>query len=88
MTAQVQLSNVSNNKIWALGPRDEEAEDCYSAVSRVLNVYIKVTPGKTYTLKLDDLEQGFDSLTATVNLKGSLTYSQEINKQTPDIIDL
>lgn len=88
MTAQVQLSNVSNNKIWALGLEDEQPEDGYTALSRVQNVYIKVTPGKTYTLKLDDLAQGFDSETATVILKGTLTYSQDINKQTPNVYDM
>ena len=81
MTTQVQLRNVSNNKNWATGPVDEQPEDCYTAVSYVDNVYIRVTPGKTYALMLEDLYgSGY--------LAGRLTYSQGINQQTASVYDL
>ena len=74
--ANITIKNNKTNKIWA-----DAYSEAFETDEKI--VYIAVTPGKTYTINIDEFEDG-DNPGYCV---WAIYYSSEINTHTPDIED-
>ena len=76
-----RVKNMTSGKVWV----DETYETFGGeSVYETYYTYIKVTPGKTYSLYFENADGGWWPCYGFT----TLYWSDEINKQTPSIIDL